>query len=341
MRTLLIHTAWLGDLVLTTPLVDHLRADPDLEALALVTTPAASSLFHRDPRIDELIVYDKRGHDRGIGGYRRVIKRIRAFAPDRVLCPHRSLRSGLLTIFSGAWDRIGYSNSVFSLSFSRMVHYNPELHEVDRLLSLAGVEPNVETPPMPSLFNDPEEAGAARKRLADAKIGHPIALAPGSAWMTKRWPLECWIELLRTMLLDHEGGFVLLGGSADAELCDTIRDAFSAADAARLLNLAGVISLRESFQILRLCRAAVVNDSAPLHLAQAAGTPTLAIFGSTWPAFGFGPRGARDRVVQLTPECKPCGIHGKNQCPTGTLECLRGITSEMVADPLKEMLARK
>ena len=339
MRTLLIHTAWLGDLILTTPLLDHLHADPDLEALALLTTPASASLFKRDPRLDDLIVYDKRGQDRGLGGILRAIKRVRAFGPDRVVCPHRSLRSGLLTIGSGAWDRVGYSNSVFSLSFSRMVHYKPEYHEVDRLLALAGVEPNPDEPAMPSLYNDPEEANAARARLEAAGIQSPLALAPGSAWHTKRWPEDRWIELIRELLPYHDGGFVFLGGSEDAELCDRVRGSFSAAEAKRMINLAGTIALRESYQILRFCRAAVVNDSAPLHLAQAAGTPTLAIFGSTWPAFGFGPRGPKDRVVQVKPKCKPCGIHGKRVCPTGTLECLLDVKADHVAAQLREMLA--
>jgi heptosyltransferase-2 len=100
---------------------------------------------------------------------------------------------------------------------------------------------------------------------------------------------------------------------------------------ARVHNLAGELNLRESFQALRLCRLAVVNDSAPLHLAQAARIPTFALFGSTVPGFGFGPRGPRDRVFQLELDCIPCGIHGHRECPLKTLACLEGLVVEPLA----------
>jgi heptosyltransferase-2 len=327
MKVAVIHTAFLGDVILLTPLLDVLRADPGVTALALVTTAQAAGLLAGDPRVDRLLPYDKRGADRGIAGILRLGARLRDFGPDRLYSAHRSLRSAVLARLSCAPERIGYHTATGGFLYTHTVPDDRGRHECARILALAGLDHSA----LPTLHDDPAEERIAADLLAPL-AGPPIALAPGSVWATKQWPSRHFRSL--AIALSNRGvPVVLLGGPGERALCDEL-----ARDLPGCLNLAGGVSLRASYQVLRRCRAAVVNDSAPLHLAQAAGVPTLALFGSTVPAFGFGPQGPRDRVLQRELACRPCGRHGHRRCPLGTLACLEELGPDTVLDALAPWL---
>jgi len=340
MRTAVVHTAFLGDLVLLTPLLDALRRDPDLDWLGLVTTPAAAPLFAGDPRLSELLVWDKRGADRGLAGLRGVARRLRERDVERVVCPHRSLRSSALAWLSGAFERVGFSSAAGALAYTDLVFDDRALHEVDRNLALAGRRPRPDEPPaLPTLHDDPGEEARVRELFERRGLVLPVALAPASVWATKRWPPSRYGELAARIFDETPADVVLLGGPGDRELLDVVAGAVDPRHRARVHNLAGELGLRESYQALRLCWLAVVNDSAPLHLAQAARIPTFAVFGSTLPAFGFGPRGERDRVFRVELDCAPCGRHGRRRCPLGTLACLEGVDAGAVFAAVRERLA--
>lgn len=326
MKVAVIHTAFLGDVILLTPLLDVLRADPRVTALALVTTAQAAGLFRGDPRVDLLLPYDKRGADRGIGGVLRLGSRLREFGPRRLYSAHRSLRSAVLARLSGAGERVGYRTATGRFLYTETVPDDRTRHETARILALAGLDHDAR----PTLHDDPAEEERALALLEGLRA--PVALAPGSVWATKQWPAHHFRRLAE-LLVARAVPVVLLGGPAERALCDDL-----ARDLPRCLTLAGQAGLRESYQVLRRCRAAVVNDSAPLHLAQAAEVPTIALFGSTVPAFGFGPRGPRDRVLERDLPCRPCGRHGHRACPLGTLACLEQLGPELVIQALEPWL---
>lgn len=337
MRTLVIHTAFIGDLVLVTPLLDALSRDPNTEWLGLLTTPACESLFVRDPRINELLLYDKKGKDQGLRGLWRMMHHVHDLQPDRVISPHRSLRSALLSWFSGAWERVGFASATGSLSYTELIHDNRKLHETDRNLSLIGRE-SPEEAIMPSLYNDPQEEARAQELLDSLDLVMPVAMAPASVWATKRWLPSHFGRLAEGILDASPADVVLLGSPDDAELCQVVADHVHDCHKSRVHILAGRIGLRESYQLLRRCCLAVVNDSAPLHLAQAAGVPTFALFGSTIPGFGFGPRGAQDKVFQVDLDCIPCGRHGHRRCPLDTLACMERLDPERVLGAALELI---
>lgn len=328
MRAAVIHTAFLGDVILLTPLLDALRADPGVTALALVTTAQAASLFEGDPRVDLLLPYDKRGADRGVGGILRLGGALRQFRPDRLYSAHRSLRSALIARLSAAPVRIGYASATARFLYTETVPDNRSHHECRRIMALLGRDES----PLPTLFQHPAEEEKVLAVLAEHGGGAPVALAPGSVWATKQWPAHHFRTLARLLGERHVPVF-LLGGPGEKDLCALIAEGLPGCH-----SLAGRLSLRESCQLMRHCRAAVVNDSAPLHLAQAAGVPTFALFGSTIPAFGFGPQGPRDRVLERPLSCRPCGRHGRRSCPLGTLACLEGVLPETVMAALEPLL---
>jgi heptosyltransferase II len=324
---LVIQTAFLGDVVLTTPLLSVLaeRHGP----VDVVTTAAAGSLLAHHPAVRDVVRYDKHGMDRGWKPFRRLATELRARGYDRVYLPHRSFRSALLARWSGARERIGFADSPAALTYTSRVPPLRKGHEVERLLTLAGVRPGDAAPPV-SLGLAPTDLAAAGAWLASHGVGSDfVAIAPGSVWATKRWPY--YAELAAG--LDRTS--VIVGGAEDTELADAIVKAARG----RAISAAGALSLRGSAALIQRAAVLVTNDSAPLHLATAVGTPIVAVFGPTVSEFGFGPRRAGDIVLGHDElPCRPCSTHGPPVCPLGHHRCMRDLSAADVAAALARII---
>lgn len=340
-RTILVfHTAFAGDIILMLPLVQALKDALPGADITVVCTPAAAGLLRGHPAVAETIPYDKRGRQRGIGGMIAMAALLRRRKFDCAVIPHRSLRSALVCRLAGIPVRIGFASSAGRLLLTDRVRYAKDDHEINRNLALAApLGIRVTGRPLPRLSRSAEDRRAVddalRVLLGNSGTGMPrdcVAVAPGSVWETKRWPEERYAELVRLFVA---GGVsvVLVGGEADRSLCRRI----AAGAGARVLDASGKLSFLQSAELIGRCALLVSNDSAPMHLAVAVGTPVVAIFGATAPSFGFGPAGSRDRVVE-TPglPCRPCAIHGGRRCPIGTFECMLKIEPPRV---LAEALA--
>jgi heptosyltransferase-2 len=201
-------------------------------------------------------------------------------------------------------------------------------HEAERLLALAG--PTGGRPAAIRLELTEDDRAEAYAWLASRGIGDGfVAAAPGSIWGTKRWP--GYGDLARLL----PGRVVVIGGPADREAAQAMVDA--APD--RVADTAGALSLRVSAAILERAGVLVTNDSAPLHLASATGTPTVAIFGPTTPALGFGPRAPQAAIIERTDlRCRPCSTHGPARCPLGHHRCMREIPATLVRDTILELV---
>ncbi|HEX3273249.1 MAG TPA: lipopolysaccharide heptosyltransferase II [Gemmatimonadales bacterium] len=316
--TLVVQTAFLGDVVLTTPLLSALalRYGP----VDVVTTPAAAPLLETHPAVRLVIRYDKRGADRGLAGLWRVGRALRTRRYLRAYLPHRSWRSATLAVLAGAAERTGFADSPAAAAYTRRVHRSAEGHEVERLLALTGaIGP---APPVHLELTAGDRAAADRWLGARGLEPGFVALAPGSIWGTKRW--GGYAGLVSAL----ERPVVVVGGPEDAPLAEQV----AAAAPGRAYSAAGGLSLRESAALIARAAALVTNDSAPLHLATAVGTPVVALFGPTVPAFGFGPRGPADRVVEHPSlACRPCSAHGPRVCPLGHHRCMGELSVESVA----------
>ena len=316
-----IQTAFLGDVVLTTPLLSLLaeRHGP----VDVVTTSAAATLLETHPAVRSVIRYDKYGTDRGWRGMKKLALELRARRYASVYLPHRSVRSAVLAMLSGARERVGFAGSAAALTYSRRVSRPSTGHEVERLLTLAGSAPSA---PRVSLGLAASDYATADAWLATHGVSPRfIALAPGSIWGTKRWPY--YAELAAGL----DRPCVVVGGAGDRSLADAI----VAAAPGRTVSSAGELTLRASAALIQRAAVLVTNDSAPLHLATAVGTPIVALFGPTVPAFGFGPRQPGD--VTLGHDglaCRPCSKHGPETCPLGHHRCMRELAVETVAAAL-------
>jgi heptosyltransferase II len=324
--SLVIQTSFLGDTVLTTPLLAQLANRGPVD---VVTTPASAALLANHPAVRAVIVYDKRGGDRGIRGLLRLARRLRASRYDVALLAQGSWRSAVLALLAGIPSRIGFTSSTGRWLYTKRVPYRDDLHHAARLLMLA--RPNGREP-LPEELRPTLAPGDAERSAVDALLaqhavqpGQPlVALAPGSVWATKRWPY--YPELAK--LLASRARLVVIGSGADAPFAQAILAAEPSA-----IDATGRLSLLASAELIGRCGVVVTNDSAPLHLASAMGTPTVAIFGPTVPGFGFGPLSPRASVVgRDTLPCRPCDRHGPQRCPLGHHRCMRDILPALVAE---------
>lgn len=321
-RTLVIQTAFLGDVVLTTGLLSALAAEHG--PVDVLVTPAAHPLVVTHPAVRKALTYDKRGKDRGFAAWGRLARALAAEQYARVYLPHRSFRSATLARAAKIPIRIGFAGGAAALWYTVRVPRPVGGHEAERLLALA-VPATGRTATIRVELTEDDRA-EAYAWLASRGIGDGfVAAAPGSIWGTKRWP--GFGDLARLL----PGRIVVIGGPDDQEAAQVVVDA--APD--RVASAAGAVSLRVSAAILERAGVLVTNDSAPLHLASATGTPTVAIFGPTTPALGFGPRAPQAAIIERTNlGCRPCSDHGPVRCPLGHHRCMREIPATMVRDTI-------
>jgi heptosyltransferase-2 len=321
-RFLVIQTAFLGDAVLATALLEKLIAFFPNASIDLVVRKGNEGLFTGHPFLNRIHVWDKRqGKTRGLF---RVIGELRKTEYDHIINCQRFFSTGLMTILARGKEKIGYDKNPLSFLFTRKVKHviGDGRHEVDRLNGL--IEHLTDgSRPMPALHPEPGEIDDLKAEIAlgtkGGNVGY-VTIAPASVWFTKQWPEQKWTELIKAM--PPEDRVLLIGAPGDAGLCERI-----AKGAGRGEVLAGKLSLLGTAALMKGATMNFVNDSAPLHIASAMNAPVTAIFCSTVPAFGFGPLHANGRVMETSEklDCRPCGLHGHKACPKGHFKCATGI----------------
>jgi lipopolysaccharide heptosyltransferase II len=329
LSSLVIQTAFLGDVVLTTPLLAALAARHG--PVDVVTTPAAAPLLETHPAVRRVVPYDKRGRDHGWAGLRALAHRLRSEHYERAYLPHRSLRTAALALLARVPARIGFHDG-WPFFYTEVRRHPPDGHEVDRLLALAE-EPSAAY--APTLHATPEDERAAEALLAAGGIADGalfVALAPGSIWGSKRWPH--YGELAGR--LAAQTPVVVVGGPEDAGLGEEIVQAVRPSGRPAV-NACGKLTLRQSAALIARAALLVTNDSAPLHVATAMGTPIVALFGPTLPEFGFSPIRVGDVALGVAGlDCRPCSRHGPPSCPLGHHRCMRDLGPEAVATAIEE-----
>ncbi len=320
-RILLIQTAFLGDVILATPVLEVLHTRfPDAK-IDILVRKGSESLFTHHPFLNEVLVWEKR--QLKYFSLIRLIRVVRYRRYDLVVNLQRFLSTGLITALSAARETVGFDKNPLSFLFTHEIkHELLGVHEVAR--NLRTVERWVGTHQIvrPVLYPDSFEIP---RELFEKKF---LCIAPGSVWFTKQWPLENWVDFIHA--LDAHWHIVLLGSNEDFMLCETIR--LRTPDKI-VLNLAGKLTLLQSASVMKKAHMNYVNDSAPLHLASAINAPVTAIYCSTVPEFGFSPLSDQSFMIQTKSKlpCRPCGIHGKRQCPKGHFHCSAIDISQLLA----------
>jgi heptosyltransferase II len=367
---LIVQTAFLGDVLLSLPLMQTMKSTwPNDRLVALVRKGVGS--FLRDAGVvDEVIEVDKSSG----ASWRSVGRTLSSRDFDLVVSPHESFRTALFVRKLRAKKKIGYKRFFNSFAFDTRPERPLELPEALRQLALVADEiPSVK--PLLSSFTSamvaaggqgPEigrlvlppastemrvskltaireafESGGDWRSLLSPKalavadelgVGKKplIVLAPGSVWKTKMWTSEGYVDVAKAWV--SRGARVAIFGSPDeAKLAGEIAQASGA------VSVAGRTSLFESAEILALAELLVCNDSGAMHLGSTAGTPTVSVFGPTVLELGYRPWNSRAVVVQTSLECRPCGKHGSKKCPIGTHACMKNISASMILTAADEL----
>ncbi|HWO43602.1 MAG TPA: lipopolysaccharide heptosyltransferase II [Candidatus Eisenbacteria bacterium] len=337
-KVLLVQTSFLGDTVLTLPLVSEIKRRYPATNLSVLCSPRACDLLAGYPGIDRVMVDDKNGTDGGLAGLWRKAAELRKEGFTMALCPHKSLRSALLLALARIPRRIGFRQSRGWFLFHTRVDRDFSRHDVERNLSILqafGIAPR-DCRRSLDLPLDRHAASGADRLLRSLGVDPTkplIGINPGSVWPTKRWAPESFARLIQLLRKQHDCEVVLFGGPEDIETVAHVRR--GAPDA---VSLAGKTSLRDLPAALSRCAVLVCNDTGPMHIAVALGIPVVAIFCSTTPSLGFYPYSSRAIVVEKKLACRPCGLHGGRRCPLGTEDCIRLIEPEVVARAVGRLL---
>ena len=335
-KIVVIQTAFLGDAVLTLPMLEILAKNNPNAIIDVVAIPTNSEIFLASPFVHEVIIYDKRNVHKGIRALFVFAKELRNKNYDVVIAPHRSLRSSLLVLFSGIEESIGYTNASLSIVYKHCVEYQYDLHEAARNISLVSDHAKEGYSKfLPKVnFDD-----AAKKKIDDFlftvdQSQKLVAISPGSIWFTKRYPKEHFISICRA-LLQKNYLILVIGSGTEFNLNEEIRLTLNAG----CINTAGKFSVLETIYLLSKCVLLVTNDSGPTHFGMAADIPVVTIYCSTIPDFGFSPYNGKSSTVSLNDlQCKPCGIHGYEACPLSHFNCGQKLLPVMVLQEIEHLL---
>lgn len=330
-KFLIIQTAFIGDVVLATALIEKLhRYYPDAQIDFLVRS-GNEGLLKAHPLLREVLVWNKKR--RKLINLLGLLTTIRSRKYDVVVNVQRFAATGFLTTFSGAETKIGFDKNPWSRFFSIVIPHvistkeNP-LHETSRNQALIqSLTDN--KPAKPRLYPTPADF----EKINRYREQPYICIAPASVWFTKQYPVNKWISFLNRVRYPHK--IYLIGGSGDYDLCEKIKSGIE--KPSRAENLSGRLSLLESAALQQGAMMNYVNDSAPMHFASAMNAPVTAIYCSTLPSFGFGPLSDASHIVEIKEPipCRPCGLHGRKVCPLGHFNCANNIRDEQLLTTLQ------
>ena len=324
-KILIIQTASLGDVILSTPLIEKLHHYYSGAKIDFLLKYGYEGVLRRHPYLHHIIVWDKT--EKKYEHLLELISIIKKNKYDMIVNVQRYASSGLMTVLSGAGMKIGFSKNPFSVFFTKRIKHhigtsvnNP--HEIERNLKL--IEHITDSSIFPIKLYPSKNDMA---KVSQFKTKKYITVSPGSLWFTKQFPEDKWTEFIA--LLDKDIVVYMLGSTKEKGLCDRI---IASSNHQNSLNLAGKLTFLESSALMKEAAMNYVNDSAPMHMASAMNAPVAAIFCSTVPEFGFGPISVNSHIIQTkhSMECRPCGLHGLKKCPEKHFNCANTIKTEQL-----------
>lgn len=328
-KFLIIQTAFIGDAVLATGIVEKLHQHFPSAEIDFMVRKGNEALLKDHPFLNEVLVWDKQKNK--YRNWWRMLKQVRLRKYDTVINVQRFAATGLLTGFSRAKEKIGFNKNPFSFLFTKKIKHivadgDKTLHETERnnelIKHLTGT-----LIAKPRLY-----PSVADEKAVNEYIKPPfITISPASVWFTKQYPADKWVQFID--LLPHRYTIYLLGAPGDAALAENIRQN---AKHPAINILCGKLSFLQSAALMKHADMNYVNDSAPMHFASAVNAPVTAVYCSTLPSFGFGPLSDKSFIVEREEPlyCRPCGLHGRKECPEGHFKCAYDIREQQLINSL-------
>lgn len=321
LKILIIQTAFIGDVILATPVAEKLhKLYPDA-AIDFLLRKGNESLLTGHPFLSNVLIWDKKsGKNKNLI---RLIKEVRSLHYDKIFNLQRFASSGLLTFFSGAKEKIGFDKNPFAFCYTKKIKHTigDHKHEVQRNLALVSSADD-SVIEKPHLYPAPADFESVKQY----KTSPYICIAPSSVWFTKQYPAHKWVDFINRLSTYK---VYLLGALSDSDLCKRI---ITMSGNKNVASLAGKLTFLQSAALMKDAVMNYSNDSAPMHIASAVNAPVTAVFCSTIPAFGFGPLSGKSFIIETkeTLDCRPCGLHGYRTCPKKHFKCAETINTEQL-----------
>jgi heptosyltransferase-2 len=342
---------WIGDAVMTLPALKALKNAFPESKLSLLVKPSVAPVFEKNPFVDEVILYEKRFE--GVLGKLKLAYRLRKAGFSKAVLFQNAFDAALIAYLAGIPERIGYERDGRGILLTKRIPFSNDdrkLHHTDYYLNLlraAGIRAERS---LPWVSLSPDERAAARDILD--RMGRPVlGINPGAAYgSAKRWFPERFAEVARWFIRDTKGSVVIFGGGKELDITQEIEKLVLAGPGGRegseqrsfdtrdhVTNTAGRTSLRELITLISECDVLLSNDSGPMHVAYAVGTPLVALFGSTDPGL-TGPLGRGNVVLKSVLPCSPCF---ERTCRGNDMRCMYDIAQDDVFLAVKELLPDK
>lgn len=331
MKTVVIRFSSLGDCTLLCPFLEHLKNHG--AEVSVVTKRAYVELFAAARGVRRVMAIDEHAGWRGLRQLAQTLRR----GSYTVIDAHNNTRSRLLAgRLGGADSRLDkyYRQRLGLIMFKRRCKLPSVTERYSRLGKRLGLPP---VPPGVGGIDVPAPIAARMQKLLPGVEVRTVVMAPGSRWPMKRWGVEKFAELGRRIVENYNAHLVLLGDPGDAEAALQIASGLGD----HVTNLTGTTGVMEAAATIQQSSAFVGNDSGLMHLAEAVGTPVVALFGPTVEAFGYYPRLEASRVIERDIPCRPCSRNGSRRCPKRTQECLTAIPVDPVAAALDGLIKDK
>lgn len=323
-KFLIIQTAFIGDVVLATSLVENLHKEYPDAIIDFLVRKGNEGLLEGHPLLRTVLIWQKK--EKKLHNLWKLLGAIRKEKYDAVINVQRYAATGFLTAFSRAKEKIGFDKNPLSFLFTKRIPHvfggASNIHETERNhLLLAGL---VKAPvARPRLYPADVDEGVI-KRFITAPF---ITISPASVWFTKQYPPQKWASFINA--LPENIKVYLMGGPGDRSLCEAL---IQMTNGKSPVNLCGELSFLQSAALMQYAVMNYVNDSAPMHFASAVNAPVTAVYCSTVPAFGYGPLSDIGFIVEREEPlyCRPCGLHGHNACPQDHFKCALDIRDEQL-----------
>jgi heptosyltransferase-2 len=335
-KFLVIQTAFIGDAILTLPMLQKLKEVNPGCLIDVIAIPETMIIFSHSPAVSNVHIFDKQGKHNSIFQVYKFAKFFKGMNYSRIYAPHRSLRTSLVVMLSGVRETYGYNINSLRHIYKYLVEYEKANHEVERNLNLIQFATDNESWKILPKLNIPAEIEKKIEYFfADySRSSNFAAVAPGSVWNTKIYPMQYYEDVINYLVKIFHKVF-LIGGEGDREICEKLEQKTGE----KVKSVAGQFTLIESVSFLKRMKILISNDSAPAHLGMCADIPVLMLYCSTVPDFGFYPYNKKSYFLTFNNLfCKPCGIHGFQKCPIGTFACGYKMTPDVVNSKIEEMI---
>lgn len=344
MKIGIIHTAFIGDIILSGLLVEALYRSG--HEIIFFTKAKTSLIFQNDKRVSKVVVLNKPKGIRKLFAFKSMVKQIREENLDILLCPHRSFTTTLLAFFSHVKLTIGFKNASCAFMYKIRAPYPPYEHECVRYLNLLSPEIFPKT-----IVEDAQKIGRPLLQYdfsvlnLEDKIQDPyFVVSIGSAWNTKKYTKEYFTEICLNILAKNSNiTCYLTGDKSESMDCQAFGNTLSKY-ADRVVNVAGSSSLFDFAYLIEKAKFIISNDSSPVHFSSAFNTPIIAFWGPTDFKMGFYPLAesrliiSHEHIFGVNLPCQPCGSHGAQMCPKKHHLCMKKLTPNLVIPKIEKFL---